>query len=224
MSVAILFAIVVAGLVGWWLFARQLAVRPWEAQQRSLDDQYEGPVTAFPSARVGLRVLLAVITSFFGLFLSAYSMRMMLADWAPLTEPGLLWGNTLILILASVAFQWTRGMARDGDAARVKAGLLLSGVLSLAFLAGQFLAWRELSASGEFVYSSPANAFFYLLTGLHAAHLLGGLAVWGRTSMRVWQGGASRPGDIRLSIELCSVYWHYLLLVWLVLFGLLLTT
>lgn len=224
MSTAILFALVIGAALGWLVLARQLTARPWEQEQRRLDDQHDGAAAAMAPARVGLWVLLAVITSFFGLFMSAYSMRMMLVDWRPLAEPGLLWGNTLILVLASAAFQWTRSAAQQGDPARVKAGLLVSGFFSFAFIAGQYMAWRELNASGEFVTSNAANAFFYLLTGLHALHLLGGLVVWGRTSLRLWRGGGSRPGEIRLSIELCSVYWHYLLLVWLVLFGLLLTT
>jgi cytochrome c oxidase subunit 3 len=71
--------------------------------------------------------------------------------------------------------------------------------------------------------NNPAVAFFYLLTGVHGLHLLGGLLVWGKTVVKM-----TRPGielvDLRLSVELCTVYWHYLLLVWLVLFAVLLST
>jgi cytochrome c oxidase subunit 3 len=170
-----------------------------------------------------LWILLAVITSFFGLFISAYGMRMMLADWQPVADPPLLWGNTLVLLLASTAFQWTRGAAQRGDRASVMAGLLASGFFTLTFLSGQYLAWRELNESGHYLSSNAAAAFFFLLTGLHGLHLVGGLTVWAKTTIRTWRG-SSRPGEIRTSIELCTTYWHYLLLVWLVLFGLLLTT
>jgi cytochrome c oxidase subunit III len=70
--------------------------------------------------------------------------------------------------------------------------------------------------------SNPAVAFFYVLTAVHGLHLLGGLLVWGRTLSRVWQG--VELIELRLSVALCSVYWHYLLIVWLVLFTLLLYT
>jgi cytochrome c oxidase subunit 3 len=70
--------------------------------------------------------------------------------------------------------------------------------------------------------SNPANAFFYLLTAVHGLHILGGLYVWARSTAKVWTGASA--DTVRLSIELCTVYWHYLLLVWLVLFGLLLST
>ena len=68
--------------------------------------------------------------------------------------------------------------------------------------------------------ANPAYAFFYLFTALHGLHLLGGLWVWGRTTAKVWRGVEWR--QVRLSVELCTVYWHYLLLVWLVLFAVLL--
>jgi cytochrome c oxidase subunit 3 len=222
-SVPILFALVAAGLVGWWLFARQLTAKPWEKEQRLADNQFGAVGISVAPARVGLWVFLAVVTSFFGLFISAYWMRMMLADWRPLHEPGLLWINTAMLVLSSFAFQWTSGAAGRGDSVRVKAGLAVAGLFAFAFLAGQLAAWRQLNESGEFLSSNAANAFFYLLTGVHGVHLLGGLTVWGRTSASMWQGG-SELGRIRLSVELCAMYWHYLLLVWLVLFGLLLAT
>ena len=224
MSILILLLLVVVGLVGWWLVARQLTTKPWESSQGESDNQYGGAASmAFPSARVGLWIFLAVVSSFFSLFISAYGMRMMLADWSPLAEPNVLWFNTLVLFLSSGAFQWTRGAAERGEAPGVKVGLLVAGLFAFAFLAGQLLAWQQLNASGQFMASSAAIAFFYVLTGLHGLHVLGGLAVWGRTTARMWRGG-SRLGEARLSVELCTVYWHYLLLVWLVLFGLLLMT
>jgi cytochrome c oxidase subunit 3 len=117
--------------------------------------------------------------------------------------------------------QWARGAATRGPAERVRVALIAGGVLALAFLAGQLLAWRQLSASGYFMASGPASAFFYLLTGVHGLHLLGGLLVWGKTVVRMAHG--AELIDLRLSVELCTVYWHYLLLVWLVLFAVLLS-
>ena len=69
---------------------------------------------------------------------------------------------------------------------------------------------------------NPANAFFYVLTAVHGLHMLGGLLVWGRSAIRVWRGAGAE--SVRLSVELCTVYWHFLLLVWAVLFGILLST
>ena len=132
----------------------------------------------------------------------------------------MLWLNSVVLILASVAMQWTLVTARRGQMAGVRNGLLAGGVFSFAFLAGQLWAWQQLNAAGHFTAANPAYAFFLLLTTLHGMHLLGGLWVWARTTVRAFRG--LDPAKIRLSVELCTVYWHFLLVVWAVLFTVLL--
>jgi cytochrome c oxidase subunit 3 len=81
------------------------------------------------------------------------------------------------------------------------------------------LAWQQLVVAGYFVASNPANSFFYLLTAAHGLHLMGGLAALGKTTARVWR--STKVAEMQLSVELCTIYWHFLLLVWLVLLGLL---
>ena len=100
--------------------------------------------------------------------------------------------------------------------------LLASGVLAVAFLGGQYLAWEQLAALGYYTMANPAYAFFLMLTALHGLHLLGGLYVWARTLQR--DLGGATPEDLESTIDLCALYWHYLLLLWVVLFILLLTT
>jgi cytochrome c oxidase subunit 3 len=130
--------------------------------------------------------------------------------------------NTALLGASSVALHRAWVGADRGRMERVRGGLLVAGVFAFAFLAGQLWAWQQLIAMGYFAASNPANAFFYLFTALHALHLLGGLVAWGRTAAKAWRGMA--PGDVHLSVELCAIYWHFLLVVWLVMFGLLLLT
>jgi cytochrome c oxidase subunit 3 len=177
-----------------------------------------------PPAKIGLWVLLAVITSLFSLFISAYYMRMGHAhgDWIPVAMPRLLWLNTVMLIFSSGGMEAARVAVRRAQTDRVRIGLTAGGLFALAFLVGQLLAWRQLNASG-YIVGSPAVAFFYLLTAVHGLHLLGGLFVWGRTAVRMLPAGVEAI-DVRSSVELCTVYWHYLLLIWLVLFAVLLST
>ena len=203
-------------------FFHQLAQKPWVAAQGRIDDLHGGGEFALPTATLGLRVFLAVVTVLFSLLVVSYAERMESADWRPLPEPWLLWLNTAVLILSSVALQWARVSARRGRIDGVRDGLLVGGVCAFAFLAGQLLAWQLLAALGYFAATNPAIAFFYLITALHGLHLLGGLAVWGWTTAKVWRG--FEVAQVRLSVELCAVYWHFLLLIWLILFGLLLFT
>jgi len=213
----IILAIMLASLIA-WLLKQTINTQPWVAE--AVDEaSYQAPFNARPKL-VALTALLAVITSFFALVVSAYSIRMEIGDWVPLTEPQLLWINTAILVLASIAFQWTRNAASAGITQRLKPGLVITGLLTGAFLVGQYIAWQQLNASGQYVTSNPANAFFFLLTGVHALHILGGMYVWARATKRVFSG----DDDVEESVRLCTVYWHFLLGVWLVLFGLMLST
>jgi cytochrome c oxidase subunit 3 len=127
------------------------------------------------------------------------------------------------LILASIAYQWTTSVALNSSIKKIKIGLIASGVFSLLFLVGQFSAWQDLIAQGMYVSTNPAIAFFYVLTAMHGLHLIGGLYVWARSMIKVTQGIESNE-VIRVSVELCTVYWHFLLLVWALLFSLLIST
>mgnify|MGYP001815004625 CR=1 FL=1 len=218
MEIGLIFLAVMLGSLLFWLLRQSFNTQPWVADAVE-ESEYQAPFNARPKI-VALTTFLAVVTSFFALIFSAYALRMDYGDWVPLTEPQLLWFNTGILVAASIAFQWTRNAAIRDDTAKLKPGMLISGVLTTAFLVGQYIAWQQLNASGQFISSNPSNAFFFLMTGLHALHMLGGMYVWARATLRLYGDSAG----IRHSIELCTIYWHFLLLVWLIMFGLLLST
>jgi len=217
-SAIILFMAGIAAIAGWWLSQQRLTAKPWLEQGVTVDLREEG-TSSLPPAKIGLGVFLAVVGSLFALFISAYSMRMNLVDWRTLPVPALLWFNTGVLVLSSVALQWAHLAARRDDIDGVSIGLCAGGASAVTFLAGQLLAWRQLSGAGYFLASNPANSFFYLITAMHGLHLMGGLVALGRTTAKVLRGAAAT--EIRLSVELCTIYWHFLLLVWLVLLGLL---
>jgi cytochrome c oxidase subunit 3 len=216
----VLLSAIMAVVVG-WLVRTTINTTPW-VEQRPTDVVSAGPSFPLLPVQVGLGVFLAVATSLFALLISAYYMRMAEADWTRLSLPGVLWLNTVLLIAASIAMQWTLTVARRRRMDAVRRGLAAAGIMSFAFLAGQVWAWQQLSASGHFSAANPAYAFFLLLTAIHGIHLVGGLWVWARTSVRAWRGGDM--GRTLLSVELCTMYWHYLLLVWAVLYAVLLQT
>jgi len=217
-SAIILFIVVIAVIVGWWLSGQRLTAKPWLE---------EGPIGEFPgtgamtlpAAKIGLGVFLAVAGCLFTLVISAYSIRQNMADWRALPLPKLLWFNTGVLVLSSIALQWANVAVRRDDLEGVIVGLLAGGASAVVFLVGQLLAWQQLRVAGYFVASNPANSFFYLITAVHGLHLTGGLVALGRTTARVWRG--TELTEMRLSVELCAIYWHFLLLVWLVLLGVL---
>lgn len=199
---------VLAVLAARWLSHQGLATKPWLEPGIGAEDRPPG----WPAATIGLAVFLAVAACLFGLLLSAFSMRMQGGFWRPLPASGLLWVNTAALVAAGAALQWAKVSADRGEVDGVGICLLAGGVFSLAFLAGQVILWQQLVAAG-YGLASPAGAFFILLTGLHGLHLAGGLVALGRTGVLAWD--RPDPARLRLSVSLCAAYWHFLLLVWL---------
>jgi cytochrome c oxidase subunit 3 len=197
--------------------------KPWATAEGGDATLNESESFSMPTEKVGLWVFLSAITVLFTLLIISYGGRMTLGtDWRPLPDPWLLWPNTALLVLSSVFLQRARVSARRGQMDGVRTRLLAAGGFSFAFLAGQLFASYELIGLGYFASTNPANAFFYLLTGMHAVHLIGGLVAWARTNAKVRRGVEAR--QVALSIELCAIYWHFLLLVWLILFSLMLMT
>jgi len=228
MLTALLIAMLTAITV-WWLLIQRLKDKPW-TKQGVVPTSQETVTSSAP--KVGLWVFLAVVSSLFGLFASAYMMRVGghsgLAEWQPLDEPNILWINTLVLVLASGAMQVARNRIDADDLTGGRTYFLSAGVLTVVFLAGQMLAWQQARASGNLGPGSPAYAFFVLLTAVHGLHLLGGLFVLGRTTLRIFRGidanSVVARSRIRMSVQLCTTYWHWLLLIWLGVFALLLST
>ena len=212
-------------------------------------DAFPEPAEYRPAAlTVGLYVYFGVAAVIFSLIMAAYLMRMGVheamghtaSDWRPMPEPPLLWINTGILVLSSLAWEVARraGLSdrhpgesrglppqaerqevgdsgfRRNDGKWIRIWTIAGGVLGIAFLGGQFLLWRDYQAAGYYLSANPANAFFYFLTAVHGLHLLGGLVAWARI--------AGHP--TRLRVRLCAFYWHFLLLIWVLMAGLLLST
>jgi cytochrome c oxidase subunit III len=197
----------------------QLTNKPWLPDPPGGLEPRAWRAFRIPAPTLALWFLLAVVGVLFSLLIVAYAERIVLEEWRPSPQPQLLWLNTVLLILSSVAMQWARVGARRGRPFDAWLGLLGGGAFALAFLVGQLLAWRQLRMLTAFDITSAAIAFFYLITGLHGLHILGGLAVWARTTGRMWRG--VDLARLRLSIELCTTYWHFLLGLWLVLLVLL---
>ena len=223
-----LFIAMLTAITVWWLLIQRLKDKPW-TKQGVVPTSQETVTSSAP--KVGLWVFLAVVSSLFGLFASAYMMRVGghggLVSWQALDEPSVLWINTLVLVLASGAMQIARNRTDADDLKGGRSYFVAAGLLTVVFLAGQMLAWQQARAGGQVGPGSPAYSFFVLLTAVHGLHLIGGLWVLGRTTARIFRVEANNVvarSRLRLSAQLCTTYWHWLLLIWLGVFALLLST
>jgi cytochrome c oxidase subunit III len=197
-------------------------------------------------ARLGLAVGITPVIMLFVSFTSAYIVRQGLPtldvrtnqyvhDWLPVNLPWiLLLLNTVILLVSSATMEMARRQITRrsalagvesipgvtlGEESRVP-WLGITIVLGLAFLVGQWEAWMELAARGFYLATSASSSFVYLLTGMHAIHLAGGifaLLYAGVTSLPVLR----RPVEARrIVVDIAGWYWHFMALLWIYIFAL----
>jgi len=197
------------------------------------------------TAQLGLWVFLATVTMLFAGFTSAYLVRQAGSDWQPIPLPPILWFNTAALLLSSLTLEVGRAWRQTKNPKSqirnpkqiqnlnvptvsdfdirisnfpegVKGWLLATTLLGVAFLVGQLFAWRQLAAHGVYLPSHPHSSFFYILTGVHGLHLLGGVGALVYVLMQARRAGSTPALYHRL--KLCATYWHFVGGLWLYLF------
>ncbi len=217
MSVMGLFFIVIFSFALLWLARQGVFEAHWLEEGEVAQYRRVAGTEPPPASKVGLAIFLAVAGCLFSLLAAAFFMRGDAPDWQMPPIPGILWFNTFVLAASSVALQLALVAARRAEVERVKTALLVGAATAGLFLIGQIWAWRELIDLRFFASSNAANAFFYLLTGAHALHLVGGLVALARTTDKV-RGAGRVTRALTTSVELCAIYWHFLLFVWLLMF------
>jgi len=165
------------------------------------------------TAKLGIWIALGSITMLFAAFTSAYIVRSAGSDWVPLTVPPILWVNTAVILLSSVVMEIARRAFVTWRPVAFRKWLFATAILGVLFLAGQVVAWGQLAEQGIYLQSHPHSSFFYVLTGVHAVHLLAGiLALFYvlalATRYRLTPGESSSPG-------VCATYWHFVGAIWL---------
>jgi cytochrome c oxidase subunit 3 len=194
--------------------------------------------TRLRRARLGLLVALTPILMLFVSFTSAYVVRQglptldpgtnqLVRDWIPVKLPALLLVNTLVLLVSSVGMELARRQtklaavaattkpAASGASVSVEEKapwLAMTIALGLLFLYGQWMAWKQLAASGFYVATTPSSSFVYLLTGAHAVHLMGGvlaLLVAGMFTL-LHRSVTTRS----IVVDVAGWYWHFMAALW----------
>lgn len=182
---------------------------------------------------LGVRMFLATVTMLFAAFTSAYLVRRAGADWQPIPLPGVLGVNTVVLAASSAAAEAGRRAAARGRWGLARTGFAAAVALGVAFVGGQLVAWRALEGAGFVVSTLPQSAFFYLLTGVHAVHLVAGLVVLAVTLPALGaRGGTPRgaesgeaPEAVQVSpaarARLAATFWHFFGALWVYVYALL---
>jgi cytochrome c oxidase subunit 3 len=161
----------------------------------------------------GIAVAIISILMFFMALVSAYVVRKGSAnDWATFHFPGIIWLNTAILVASSVTLEFARKRLARSDFFGFRALWWTSTVLGFVFLAGQIFVWRQLLDQGVFMATNPASSFFYVFTGAHALHILGGIGALLFVAFRNFDlAKVTRSA----AAEVTSYFWHFLDVLWI---------
>ena len=169
--------------------------------------------------KLAVWLVIAGVVMFFAAISSAMVVRRQTGeDWTGVILPDVLWVSSVLLVVSSVTFELARLQLRKGTLSRLRIWVAATAILGAGFLIAQYLGWSELHNQGIYIGSTPGSAFFYLFTGAHALHLLGGMLVLAYVTLRTW---SYRPWPTRApAIEASALYWHFMDALWLYLFGL----
>jgi cytochrome c oxidase subunit III len=174
--------------------------------------------------RIGMWIAMASILMLFTALTSAYIVRAGTGnDWRPIAMPRLLWVSTALILTSSLTISIALRALKRKDHSAYKRWLLLTVVLGLGFLATQLLSWQQLVAQRVYVSTNPHSSFFYLLTAVHGAHLLGGIFGLDFLLLRSWRKATNAKSEAKREAAAGAValYWHFMDGLWIFLFLLL---
>ena len=159
--------------------------------------------------------IVSIIMMFSGLT-SGYIVRMDEGDWVRFEMPSVFYISTAIILLSSLTMNYSLQSVKKGNLQGVKMGALITLILGSLFSITQWLGWKDLVSNGIHFVGNPSGSFFYILTGLHLVHLLVGLIALIIVSIKAAKNKYTL--DNYLGLRICSLYWHFLDVLWVYLF------
>lgn len=173
------------------------------------------PISMHPK-KFAMWLFIGSVAMLFAAFTSAYIVRQAEGNWLYFDLPNLFYITSVIIAASSITLQWAYIEAKKDNFNKVKVLVGITSLLGLAFLAGQVMAWRELVDQSVYLVGNPSGSFIYILTGLHGAHLIGGIVF-----LLIVLNSAFRfkiHSKNLAQMEMCLTYWHFLGGLWLYLF------
>ncbi|NJN24848.1 MAG: cytochrome oxidase subunit III [Cyclobacteriaceae bacterium] len=175
------------------------------------------PTLSMHPQKFALWLFIVSIVMLFAALTSAYIVKQADGNWLSFQLPGIFAINTVIIALSSLTMHLAYLAAKRDDLSRIRWMLLITVVLGLLFLVGQYISWAELVAGDVYFVSNYASgSFIYIFTGLHAVHLISGIVFlfitfWSSVRLNIHSKNMVR-------IEMCMTYWHFLGGLWLYLY------
>jgi len=156
------------------------------------------------------------VTMLFVAFTSAYVVKKGAGNWEYIPMPSMFLYTSIVIALSSFSMHWAYISAKRDNLLQIRIGVVITAVLAVGFIVGQVAAWNELVANANHFVGNPAGSFIYVFTGVHIAHLIGGIIflIIVLVSAFKYQVHSKRLARI----EICTTYWHFLGGLWLYLY------
>ena len=166
--------------------------------------------------KFALWLFIVSICMLFAGLTSAYIVKKSDGRWLQFDMPDMFLYSTLVLVLSSIAMHWTYLKAKDNSLKAVKIGITATAAIAMVFFYMQYLSWVELVAKDVFLVGNPSGSFVYIFSGLHLAHLIGGLVFLLVVFLDTMNYKVHSKS--MLAIEMCTTYWHFLGGLWIYLY------
>jgi cytochrome c oxidase subunit III len=165
--------------------------------------------------KLTLWVGIGSIIMMFAAFTSAFVVRRSAGNWYEFELPSLFFVNTLVIVLSSVTLHYSFQAFKQGNEARYKLLLITTFILGIAFVVLQYAGWEQMTAIGATFTVNPSSSFVYVISGLHAAHVLGGIAALTTAMIHAYML-PFKPTLRRVQrYELVVQYWHFVDVLWI---------
>ncbi len=178
-------------------------------------DIVEQPISMHPK-KFAMWLFMVTVVMLFAAWTSAYIVRQAEGNWLEYDLPEVFWVTSGIVVLSSMCLQWAYASAKKDNFVQLRIGMVLTVVLGIAFLVGQWYSWIALVDREVFFVGNPAGSFLYVMTGMHGLHLISGLLfliIVLISSFRLKVHAKSL-----VAMEMATTYWHFLGGLWLYLF------
>jgi cytochrome c oxidase subunit III len=178
-------------------------------------DIVEQPISMHPK-KFALWLFLVTVVMIFAALTSAYIVRQAEGNWLEYELPEIFWYTSGIVILSSIAFQVAYYSAKKDNFVGLRLGMVLTVLLGIGFLIGQWYSWVALVDREVFFVGNPAGSFLYVFTGLHAVHLISGVIFLIIVLISTFRYKVH--SQALNTLDMAATYWHFLGGLWLYLF------
>ncbi len=164
--------------------------------------------------KLALWVGIASIVMIFASLTSAYVVRRAAGNWFEFKLPDIFFASTAVIVISSITLHFSYSYFKKGQEKGYKILLLTTFALGLAFVILQYQGWQTLNAIGATFTINPSSSFVYVISGLHAAHVLGGISALMVAIAHAYLLPFRPTRRRRMRFELIVQYWHFVDVLW----------